>query len=52
MAERSKLKQRNALKHGAYSTIGLLPSESPALFKKISASMSSDQMGSSNSTSS
>jgi predicted DNA-binding transcriptional regulator AlpA len=34
MAERSKLKQRNALKHGAYSTIGLLPGESPALFKK------------------
>src|SRR4029077_18987968 len=28
------LKHRNALKHGAYSTIGLLPGESPALFKK------------------
>ena len=35
MAERSKLKQRSALKHGAYSTIGLLPGESPALFKKL-----------------
>jgi predicted DNA-binding transcriptional regulator AlpA len=34
MADRSKLKQRSALKHGAYSTIGLLPGESPALFKK------------------
>ena len=34
MAERSKLKQRNALKHGAYSTIGLLPGESPGEFKK------------------
>jgi hypothetical protein len=35
MAERSKLKQRSAFKHGAYSTIGLLPGESPALFKKL-----------------
>jgi hypothetical protein len=34
MAERSKRKQTNALKHGAYSTIGLMPGESPALFKK------------------
>ena len=35
MAERSKVKQRSALKHGAYSTIGLLPGEGPALFKKL-----------------
>jgi hypothetical protein len=34
MAERFKLKQSNALKHGVYSTIGLLPGESPAIFKK------------------
>jgi hypothetical protein len=34
MAERSNLKRKNALKHGAYSTIGLLPGESPAEFKK------------------
>jgi hypothetical protein len=32
--EWSKRKQTNALKHGAYSTIGLMPGESPALFKK------------------
>jgi len=35
MAERSKVKQRSALKHGAYSTIGLLPGESRALFTKL-----------------
>jgi hypothetical protein len=34
MAQRFKLKQSNALKHGVYSTIGLLPGESPAKFKK------------------
>jgi hypothetical protein len=34
MAERFKLKQANALKHGLYSTLGLLPGESPASFKK------------------
>jgi hypothetical protein len=34
MAERLKLKRGNALKHGVYSTIGLLPGESPAEFKK------------------
>jgi predicted DNA-binding transcriptional regulator AlpA len=34
MAERSKLKQRNAFKHGAYATIGLLPGESRAVFNK------------------
>ena len=30
MAQPFKLKQSNALKHGVYSTIGLLPGESPA----------------------
>jgi hypothetical protein len=34
MAERYKPKQSNALKHGVYSTIGLLPGESPTEFKK------------------
>jgi hypothetical protein len=34
MARQFKLKQSNALKHGVYSTIGLLPGESPAKFKK------------------
>ena len=34
MAQRCKLKQSNALKHGVYSTIGLLPGESPAKLKK------------------
>ena len=34
MAQPFKLKQSNALKHGVYSTIGLLPGESPAKFKK------------------
>jgi hypothetical protein len=34
MARRFKLKQNNALKHGVYSTIGLLPGESPAKLKK------------------
>jgi len=33
-AERSELKRRSALRHGVYSTIGLLPGESLALFKK------------------
>jgi hypothetical protein len=32
MPQRFKLK--HALKHGIYSTIGLLPGESPAKFKK------------------
>jgi hypothetical protein len=34
MAQRFKLKQSNALKYGVYSTIGLLPGESPRKFKK------------------
>ena len=34
MAQRFTLKQSNALKHGVYSTIGLLPGESPAKFAK------------------
>ena len=34
MVERFKLRQANALKHEAYSTLGLLPGESPAAFKK------------------
>jgi hypothetical protein len=34
MVRRFNLKQSNALKHGVYSTIGLLPGESPAKFKK------------------
>jgi hypothetical protein len=34
MARRFTLKQSNALKHGVYSTIGLLPGESPVKFKK------------------
>jgi hypothetical protein len=34
MVERVRLKQSNALKHGGYSTIGLLPGESLAQFKK------------------
>jgi hypothetical protein len=34
MAQRFTLKQSNALKHGVYSTIGLLPGESPVKFKK------------------
>ena len=34
MAQRFTLKQSNALKHGVYSTIGLLPGESSAKFKK------------------
>ena len=34
MAQRFTLKQSNALKHGVYSTIGLLPGESPAWFAK------------------
>jgi hypothetical protein len=34
MARRFTLKQSNALKHGVYSTIGLLPGESSAKFKK------------------
>ena len=34
MAQQFILKQSNAFKHGVYSTIGLLPGESPAKFKK------------------
>jgi hypothetical protein len=34
MAQRFTLKQSNALKHRVYSTIGLLPGESPAKFAK------------------
>jgi hypothetical protein len=34
MAGRCNLKQANALKHGVYSTLGLLPGESQAKFKK------------------
>jgi hypothetical protein len=54
MAERFNLKQSNPLKHGAYSTIGLLPGESPAEFKKHQKDVidGSDQMGPSNTTSS
>jgi hypothetical protein len=33
MAARFRLRRSNALKHGAYSTIGLLPGESPAVKK-------------------
>jgi hypothetical protein len=35
MAQPFKLKQSNALRLGVYSTIGLLPGESPAKFKKL-----------------
>jgi hypothetical protein len=34
MAERARLKRSNALKHGGYSAVGLLPGESPAEFEK------------------
>jgi hypothetical protein len=34
MTQRFKLQPSNALKHGVYSTIGVLPGESPAKFKK------------------
>jgi hypothetical protein len=34
MAQQFTLKQSNALKHGVYSTIGLLPGESPGKFAK------------------
>ena len=34
MAQQFRLKQSNAFKHRVYSTIGLLPGESPAKFVK------------------